>query len=268
MESTEHDPAGGHGIADGIVYGPLRSRRYGQTLGINLLPPGTKRCEWNCVYCQLGYTRYGDRPDGFPSVDEVASALWAAPAPADLEALVVCGNGEPTMHPDFVDIACALREVRDIRLPGVRLVCLTNGQELWRPEVVRALKTLDETAVKLDAGSCDLLARVNVPIRPACVRHQIRGVKRLHGAVIQTCLLGGKLTNARPEHIDALLETIIAAMPERVDVYTLARPSPSGKFVPLSEDRLREIGARIRSQAGIPVRVFGEEAAVGESVVE
>ena len=255
-------PPGGvhdHGLSASIVYGPLRSRRYGMNRGVNLLPPLEKRCDWNCVYCQLGYTSYRHRPEDFPTVDDVAAAVRSIPASPRLDALVVCGNGEPTLHPEFVRVVDALVAAR---APGVRLVCLTNGQELWRHDIVRALKRLDETAVKLDAGTCDLLARVNVPLRPACVTHQIRGLKRLHGAVVQSCFLEGGVSNTSAADVDAWLDAVARAMPERVDVYTLDRPTPSGKLRPAADDTLRGIGLRVRGELGLAVRVFGPTRAL------
>ncbi len=244
-----------HGIADGVVYGPQRSRRYGRTIGINLLPAGDKRCDWNCVYCQLGYTDYHRRPDGFPAVADVVAALDQAPR-RKVDALVICGNGEPTLHPDFGAVIAALRGARDRRFPGVPLVCLTNGGELWSQDVVRALKTLDEVAVKLDAGDCDTLARVNMPQRPACVVHQVRGIKRLHGCVVQACFVTGAVDNTGSTALTPWLSAVERAMPCRVDIYTVARPTPSGKVRPVLEGRLREIGA-VTARRGLSVRVFG-----------
>ena len=42
---------------DGVIYGPVRSRRLGASLGINLLPAGTKVCNMDCAYCQYGWSR-------------------------------------------------------------------------------------------------------------------------------------------------------------------------------------------------------------------
>ena len=251
-----------HGLTDSIVYGPLRSRRYGMTLGINLLPPHRKRCDWNCVYCQLGYTSYHESPDDFPSPSAIAAAVMAAPDVPELDALVICGNGEPTLHPRFSEAIAAVRAARDHRVSSARIICLTNGQALWQRDVVRALRTLDETAVKLDCGTCSLLARVNLPTRPACVHHQIRGLKRLHGAVVQTCLVDGVVSNVGDEDIDAWLETVGRCMPTRVDLYTLARPTPSGRLRPAGAQTLQRIGRRVRDELELPVRVFDTEAAL------
>lgn len=251
-----------HGLSTRIVYGPLTSRRYGRTRGVNLLPAGVKRCDWNCVYCQLGTTAYTEAPDGFPTVAEVVQALEQTPTEPALDALVICGNGEPTLHPHFPEAIDGILQVARRRFPATRVVCLTNGQGLWRPDIVRALRRLDETAVKLDAGTCDLLARVNLPIRPACVTHQVRGIKRLHGGVVQSCFFEGGVSNTHRAAVDAWLDAVGRGMPRRVDLYTIARDTPSGKLRPARDDTLAAIAHRVRTELDIPARAYGTHAEI------
>ena len=250
------DPAPDHGLASTIVYGPLVSRRYGITYGVNLLPPAQKRCDWNCVYCQLGYTDFDDEPGPFPSPDDVGAAVLFAPPVDGLAGLVICGNGEPTLHPQFAAAVEAVREARDARFPGVPVVCLTNAAEIWRREVLRALLTLDDVAVKLDAGTCAQLQRVNLPVRPTCVEYQIRAVKKLDGATIQSCFFEGPVANADEASVAAWLKAVERAMPRRVDLYTLSRPTPAGRLRPLEPARLAEIAVQVEA-LGVPVRSFG-----------
>lgn len=253
-----------HGLAAGVVYGPVASRRYGLNYGINLLPPSDKLCNWNCVYCQLGYTKYRTpAPDGFPSPDDLEAALLAIDPPSELAAFVVCGNGEPTLHPRFPDLVDVLVRVRDTRFPGVRLICLSNGGEAWRPPVMTALKRFDEVGLKLDAGGERLLYRVNLPLRPASVEHQIRYAKRLEGAVVQSCFFQGPVDNTTPEAVEAWIEAVARAMPSRVDIYTLSRSTPSKKLRPVPKVRLREIAAALRAVIDAPVRAYGPDGEIG-----
>ena len=257
-----------HGLGSSIVYGPVTSRRYGRTFGVNLLPENQKRCDWNCLYCQLGYTSYGarddhdDRAEGFPSVEQVAQALEDLRSAEAVDAIVVCGNGEPTLHPDLPRVAEALCAARDRLQPRARLVCLTNGSELWRRDVLGAMRRLDEVAVKLDTGSCELMHRVNLPLKPACVEFQIRAIKRLHGAVVQACLTRGAVDLCAEEAIEAWLSAVERAMPDRVDIYTLSRRAPSGALRPATADELVAIAKRCHERAGCTVRAFDHRAQV------
>src|SRR5262245_23214850 len=76
-------------LIDHVVYGPVRSRRLGRSLGVNLLPAATKACNMNCAYCQYGWTRGRLRAHGqgiaWPSAQAVEAALEARLAAAAAE---------------------------------------------------------------------------------------------------------------------------------------------------------------------------------------
>src|SRR5437899_3557867 len=119
-----------------VLYGPVRSRRLGTSLGINLLPAGMKVCNMNCAYCQYGWTRgairYRGQGVGWPSPQAVESALsarltLAAERNEVIDRLTVAGHGEPTLHPDFEEIAARIRSVRDRIAPGIALAILSNS---------------------------------------------------------------------------------------------------------------------------------------------
>ena len=125
-----------------IVYGPVRSRRLGASLGINLLPAGMKICNMDCVYCQYGWTRgavrYRGESVGWPSAQAVETALSARLAAAAdrtevIDRLTVAGHGEPTLHPEFEEIATRLCAVRDRIAPGMPLAILSNSTTAAAP---------------------------------------------------------------------------------------------------------------------------------------
>jgi wyosine [tRNA(Phe)-imidazoG37] synthetase (radical SAM superfamily) len=118
----------------GIVYGPVKSRRFGLSLGVNLSGPG-KYCSFDCLYCFRG--RNDGRPsdprflDGLPARDEVVSALEAwliGNEPVD--DITIAGNAEPSDHPEFLRIVEGLVSVRNARRPGATITVLTNGMGL------------------------------------------------------------------------------------------------------------------------------------------
>src|SRR5262245_34849569 len=93
-------------LQEGIVYGPVRARRLGRSLGVNLLPPYAKVCNMNCAYCQYGETRERRGAGRWPNAQEVAAAVAerlerAAAADELIDRITVAGHGEPTLHPDF-----------------------------------------------------------------------------------------------------------------------------------------------------------------------
>ena len=81
--TTSKSPLKKISLQHGIIYGPVQSRRLGDSLGINLLPAEYKLCSFNCLYCQYGWTKNvtftpGERLKDLPSVDAVAAALETA----------------------------------------------------------------------------------------------------------------------------------------------------------------------------------------------
>ncbi len=256
--TSAHPVQNPHGLVDRIAYGPVPSRRYGRTIGVNILPADQKTCRYSCVYCQLGHDRGVPLDlDRYPSADAVGSAIEGFDAGGEpIEALVVCGNGEPTLHPRLPEVVDAIVRARDRRFPKVPIVCLTAGTELGRPEVVRALRRLDECSVKLDAGRCATLHKVALPGGPACVVWLVDHIHALGEAVIQTCFFEGSLSNATDAEVSAWIEAVRRAEPRRVDVYTISRPPPSAKIRPVPIERLHEIAARLATD-WIAVRVVG-----------
>lgn len=131
----------------GVIYGPVDSRRLGRSLGINLLPTGYKLCAFDCIYCQYGRTKVltakaEEHP--FPTVEvvlrKVEEALRQVP---DLNYLTFSGNGEPTLHPYFVELVKDVIHLRDKLRPEVKSAILSNSALVGREEVREALVRLD-----------------------------------------------------------------------------------------------------------------------------
>src|SRR5688572_16316849 len=118
-------------LQPGIIYGPVPSRRLGRSLGINLLPAEYKLCSFNCLYCQYGWTKKetftpGERLKDLPSVDAVAAALETALTDLSrdhrkIDAISICGNGEPTLYPALAEVIVKVKNLRDRYQPHERV---------------------------------------------------------------------------------------------------------------------------------------------------
>jgi len=248
-------------LIDGIVYGPVSSRRLGRSLGVNILPPRRKVCSFNCVYCQYGWTdlRADPRALDWPSPDQVASAVAAALRTLDrngLDRLTLAGHGEPTLHPAFPAIVDSLRAVRDREVPRARLAVLTNGSRLARPEVRQALLRVDECCVKLDGGDAGTIRRVNAA---ACdVAALLGALTGLPGVIVQALFVRdprGRCGNDADEAVERWAAAIASIRPRAVHVYTIARGTALARLEPVPRERLEAIAARVASR-GIEVEVF------------
>jgi wyosine [tRNA(Phe)-imidazoG37] synthetase (radical SAM superfamily) len=166
------------------VFGPVPSRRLGQSLGIDTIP--LKTCNWNCVYCQLGRTQplVNERKDYFPPQEilaEVRQAL-AAHRPGEIDWVTFVGSGEPILH---ASIGWLIRQVK--ALTDLPVAVITNGSLLYRPQVRAELAAADAVLPTLDAGTAGLYRQVNRPHPEITFERLVNGLIAFRGEY------GGKL---------------------------------------------------------------------------
>jgi len=253
-------------MQSGIIYGPVRSRRLGLSLGINLLPSRYKLCSFNCVYCQYGWTprpalKLTYQTEDLPRPEEVSEALERSlrqmlRQKTKLDSITFSGNGEPTLHPDFAEIVQIAKMLRDRYLPAVRLTILSNSSTVGREEVRKALEVLDLKIMKLDAGSEQVIQRLNCPVPPFYLGEIVAGLKQLKDLVLQSLFVQGRITNADPDSIELWLEKVKEIHPILVQIYTLDRVPADRRVWKVSIPTLQWIASQVRWRAGVPAEVY------------
>lgn len=207
----------------GLVFGPVRSRRLGVSLGVNNIP--YKVCSYSCVYCQLGRTlrlSVERRPYSSPGVvvEAVARALEEYGGPVDYVTFVP--DGEPTLDTMLEDDVEALR-----RELGVRVAVLTNASLLWLPDVRRGLLGADLVSVKVDAVHEEAWRRVDRPhpsLELGKVLEGVRGFAREYGGRLLTETMLVKGLNDSTEEIEAVADFVASLEPWRAYVAVPTRP--------------------------------------------
>jgi wyosine [tRNA(Phe)-imidazoG37] synthetase (radical SAM superfamily) len=251
-------------LHDGITYGPIVSRRFGISLGINLLPPGRKVCSFNCVYCQYSWTEPLRSYEGlaWPGPEAVGNAVTAEIATlrnagVEIAQLTMAGHGEPTLHPQFANVVSLLRAVRDEHLPGVPIGILSNSTTAHIPAVRDALMRLDERNMKLDAGRQEELRQVNAT--SASIDQIVEGLAALSDVCIQAMFVRdsrGRIDNTTPEAVAAWVAALDRIRPRSVQIYTIARAPALATLQPVPAGDLHAIAARVHP-LGIPTLVVG-----------
>jgi len=248
-------------LKQGITYGPVRSRRLGRSLGVNILPTGKKTCTLNCVYCQYGWTPYSSMEEmahaRWPSADEVFQKVGLAlqeisPPPAYI---TFSGNGEPTLHPDFPAIVDGVIGLRNRLSPGSKTAILSNSTMLDRQGVREAIAKLDIRILKLDAGNVETYHNYN---RPLCMRdleELVAFLQTLGDVTIQSLFTSGDSGNLDPLDVNDWILKVIQVSPIHVQLYTLDRPYPSKNIAPASPQKLEEIRGRLEMY-GISAAVY------------
>ena len=150
-----------------IIFGPIKSRRLGVSLGVNLLPSTGKVCSFDCIYCECGYN--GENKGGkIPSKEEVFEAMESRlkkmSAENDpLDVITFAGNGEPTMHPDFPEIIDFTLRMRDKYYPQAKVSVLSNSTRIDRQPVFDALQKVDNNILKLDSAIPETVELLDAP---------------------------------------------------------------------------------------------------------
>jgi wyosine [tRNA(Phe)-imidazoG37] synthetase (radical SAM superfamily) len=249
-----------------IVFGPLHSRRFGSSLGINLLPLGSKWCNYNCIYCECGWNANHAAKLALPQRSHVRAALSQRLQELGNEnklpdAITFSGNGEPTMHPDFAAIIDDVMLLRNKYAGRSRICVLTNAVNIGKDDVCGALKKVDTAMLKLDAGSDDILMLINQPQCGISVNELTTLMQKFgSGAVIQSMFLRGEIhgrqvDNSLPEEVSKWLDVLQKIQPSQVAIYTIDRATPAERLHKIPMQRLHEIAHQV-NQAGISAIVF------------
>jgi len=142
------------------VFGPVPSKRLGQSLGVDPIP--FKTCNWNCIYCQLGRTTplTNVRRDYFPPRAIVAQVRETLEShqPGEIDWVTFVGSGEPTLH---ASLGWMIREVKG--MTSIPVAVITNGSLMYQPEVREELMPADAVLPTLDAGNEKLYRAINRP---------------------------------------------------------------------------------------------------------
>jgi len=242
-------------LFNNIIYGPIHSRRLGTSLGVELMPLTHKLCTFNCVYCECGWNTPVSHPV-LPTRAEVKAALEEklislSSVPEQrgaIDVITFSGNGEPTLHPDFLGIiedTCALR---DRYCPSAKVSVLSNSTQLGRSDVVQALMLCDNRILKLDAATDTMMRRIDLPVNEHLTVETILGwLGRFNGDfILQTCFLRGEhdgqpIDNTTPEELAAWYAAVDKLHPKQIMIYVIDRKTPEEHLEKISPDEMGRI---------------------------
>ena len=225
---------------DDIVFGPIKSRRLGVSLGVNILPSRGKLCNFDCIYCECGWNRDGREDSAFPDFDDVRRALETRIAELSangqpIDSITFSGNGEPTLHPYFPDIIDVVLSLRDRYYPDAKVSVLSNATLVTRPEIVEALKKVDNPILKIDGPDDRTIKLMNIPSGHYRLDEIIEGLKSFDGNfILQTMFLRSPHFDLSSNaSLDAWMDIVRLLRPREIMVYTIDRETPDtslGKY--------------------------------------
>ena len=256
-------------LFDQTIFGPVKSRRLGISLGINLLPNDSKLCSFDCIYCECGWNpEKGSVKVKFPTQAEVRNRLREKLINMKSEGILpdvitFAGNGEPTIHPDFATIIAETLELRDELCPNARIAVLSNSTMLHKAKVVGALRKVDDNILKLDSGIPATIRLLDQPVGRFDLPGVVRNLQQFDGKlIIQTMLIRGnykgvEIDNTTGPELTAWIALLQQIRPQMVMIYTIARDTPANNLCKVPIDELETIAERVRSETGLEVQVSG-----------
>lgn len=248
------------------IFGPIRSRRLGVSLGVNLSPNDGKVCSFDCVYCEAGYNSQGVGTTGLPKREDVSRELEAKllamkQAGEQLDVITFSGNGEPTLHPHFGEIIDDTIALRDKYFPKVKISVLSNSTRLGNEKVVAALRKVDNNILKLDSAITSTMRLIDQPTSPSFTSEGVVNelVQFSGQCVVQTMFLRGfhdgkKIDNTTPQEVEVLIDAYKRISPRQVMIYSIDRKTPEQQLEKVTREELEVIAAKIREE-GIDVTV-------------
>ena len=252
------------------IFGPVKSRRLGISLGINLMPGDGKWCSFDCVYCECGLNKDHRPSKPLPTVEEIEYKLRERleamkECGEDLNTLTFSGNGEPTMHPKFSEIVDNVLSLRSKYFPKAKVTVLSNSTQIHRKEVFDALMRVDNAVMKLDTVSEEYIRLVDQPTGHYDINSIIENLARMNGrAVVQTMFMKGNVKdkdgnlvcvdNCKDEYIEPYIDALKRINPRQVMIYTLDREWPTEGLEKADHETMDAIAEKIR-KAGFDTSV-------------
>ena len=245
-------------LFDQMIFGPVKSRRLGVSLGINLLPVNRKVCSFDCIYCECGFNPTGITERAiFPKRNEVAEALTKRLVSMQHEGMkpdviTFAGNGEPTVHPEFADIIDDTVAIRNSFCPEARIAVLSNASRLKSRPVFDALLKVDDNILKLDSGRQSTIELIDRPNYPFDLTQTVAQLKSFNGnLIIQTIFIRGEFNgqsfdNTCNEDVEPWLKLLDEIKPRQVMIYTIERDTPVKSIFKVSVKELKSIAERVR----------------------
>ncbi|EKG9140614.1 radical SAM protein [Campylobacter jejuni] len=228
-----------------ILFGPVSSRRFGRSLGIDL-SPNKKQCNFDCVYCELDPKEAQEKQDEIISIDKIISEVKVMlEKNVEFDFLTLTANGEPSLYPYLNELILSLRSIAKDK----KLLILSNGTAVLDEDKFNALLKLDVVKFSLDSAVAKTFYRIDRALKNIDLEKMIEKMAdfraRFNGDLIMEILVVKDL-NDNEEEFKALNQALKKIMPLRVDLSTIDRP-PAYAVKKVSEEKLLELSKLIDS---------------------
>ena len=225
--------------SNSIIFGPIPSRRFGISLGIDL-SPSKKQCNFDCLYCELEGAKTVDKMDTFPSVDEIIKAIKESfKNHPKIDVITITCNGEPTLYPKLSELIDEINKIKG----ETKTLILSNGSTIYKKEIFDALLKIDIVKLSLDCISEKCFKKLDRQNKSVEIEKIVPSMiefsqKTKKDFVLEVLFV--KDINDKDEEIELLFNAVKQINPKRVDIGTIDRP-PAYKVNPVSYEFLEDV---------------------------
>jgi len=225
------------------IFGPVASRRFGMSLGVDL-SPDKKRCNFDCIYCELEKAKVVTSYDNPPSVDEILDDINKAIKMYEFDYLTITSNGEPTLYPYLNEL------ILNIPKGNFKTLILSNSSTIMKKDIQNALKNFDVVKLSLDSANKKTFKKIDRPAKDIDLDEIIKGMIQFRDIydkelIVEVMVVKG--INDKPEEFIKLNEVLQQIRPDRVDISSVDRP-PAYNVEAVEVEKLFELSKYIQNQ--------------------
>lgn len=221
------------------TFGPIPSRRFGLSLGIDL-SPNTKQCNFDCLYCELKPAKttdiYSDVVNPLEIINEIKEVIQNH---NKIDVITITANGEPTLYPKLNQL---VDELKNLNL-DTKLLILSNASTVVEVNIQKILSKFDIVKLSLDCATQKCLNKIDRPhdgINVEDIIDAIENFKTIYSKELVLEVLVVENINDNEDEMNSLSKAINKIKPSRVDLGTIDRP-PAYNVKGVSYEKLKEL---------------------------
>ena len=239
-----------------FTFGPIISRRFGKSLGIDL-SPNKKICNYDCLYCELEKAKTTDSYESAPDISDILSDIkYSLKIHPDIDVLTITANGEPTLYPYLYELIEEIDKIKN----GAKTLILSNGSTISNDRVQKALQKLDIVKLSLDCATQKCIKKIDRIHKGIYIDDIKSGMLKFSKSyrgnlIIEILVVAG--INDKEDEFKALNEFLTILKPTRIDIGTIDRP-PAYNVKSVSYSRLYELSQILDSSLYVNVVARGK----------
>lgn len=233
-----------------IIFGPIPSRRFGMSLGIDL-SPNAKQCNFDCLYCELSYAKTMSKQIDVISVEDIMTQLKVGlENHQNIDVITFTANGEPSLYPLLSELIDEIDKIKG----DIKTLILSNGANIYEKEIQHTFSKIDIVKLSLDCVSSECFKKLDRVDESVDVSKIVSGMiefRALHTKQLILETLFVKTLNDNDAEITLLKDAFNLIKPNRIDIGTIDRP-PAYAVQPVTHETLVSIADTLE---GLPVTI-------------